>query len=1061
MPQPPRVTSAQLPLLFGEPAPETGDPFIAQLARLCRDHPVRAKWVFVPTHAIGHTIGDRLARGGQGWANLRLVTPLEIAIRMAGPFLVERGIEPSEEALGPALVMRLLGELAESHAYFAPMAEHTTLATALWSVLRELRFSGVSAAGLASVPDDAFESLGKRDELVALVEAYERRLASTRVTDTADVFVEAVSHPEFCPVQPADCWTECPDVAWPPLVRAFLDAMPGERIAPRALLLWGLDVPRRLASLHAAADRVAPAPASDASRLCFLRQPASAGVPAGDSTLQVFHAGGRDAEVDEAFRRVLASGRRLDEVEIVCGSDAHALLAWEKARRLDWPVTMSRGLPAAMTRPGRALLGWCAWIEGGFAAADLRRLLLSGDVAPRGLTQTEGRLSPGQAARLLLRAEAAWGRETYARALRAYAAREEARVRAEADDEGRWRRQRADQSRVLLAWIESLLGAVPEPDADGAVEMIGVFDAVARFINESASHAGDVDAAAQVALADAVGSLRTLGTQRAPILLATRYVRESVETVRVGADRPRPGHLYVSSLTEPGFEARPLVFVVGLEEGGVFPPAVEDPVLLDRERRAVMAQLGIGHALRTSDDRQDEAVFEVVTRLARLGLTSAQVVLSFSCVDTREFRETFPSWLVLQAHRLAMGRASLDYRALRTWLGEPGSAVPHGDMPAATGAAWWLRAGRAGPAVEAVSEAFPALARGVAARLARDSESFTEYDGFVPTAGAAFDPTRNGRAVSPTTLEDAARCPFRFFLKSGLGIEAIDAGDRDADVWLDPPTRGAALHDLYAAITRRARDARRRVSRGEDLEWVLDLGRERLATLRRDLPPPSDEVFVAESGELLADLEAFVEAEEGLVDVEPVAFELSFGRPLGDEAEPLARAEAVPIDLDGGRRVLLAGRIDRVDRVGRAADHAYQVVDYKTGRFWPEGYAGAFVGGRLLQHALYGRAAEALLAQVDAQARVTQGVYWFPTGRGWGRRVVIPAPPPHALAGVLGDLAAILGTGSFTQSPDEGECARCDFRAACGREPWADAARKVEANRDERLTAWTRLKERR
>ena len=70
-------------------------------------HPTRAKWVLVPAHSIGLTLGDRLAREGCDWANLRFVTPLDIAVRMAAPFLVEQGINPSEEPLGPALAMRL------------------------------------------------------------------------------------------------------------------------------------------------------------------------------------------------------------------------------------------------------------------------------------------------------------------------------------------------------------------------------------------------------------------------------------------------------------------------------------------------------------------------------------------------------------------------------------------------------------------------------------------------------------------------------------------------------------------------------------------------------------------------------------------------------------------------------------------------------------------------------------------------------------------------------------------------------------------------------------------
>jgi hypothetical protein len=81
------------------------DPFVAQLARLCTVHRTRAKWVFVPTHALGRTLGERIALEGTNWLNLRFVTPLDIALRMGAPFLVERGIHPSEEALGPALIM--------------------------------------------------------------------------------------------------------------------------------------------------------------------------------------------------------------------------------------------------------------------------------------------------------------------------------------------------------------------------------------------------------------------------------------------------------------------------------------------------------------------------------------------------------------------------------------------------------------------------------------------------------------------------------------------------------------------------------------------------------------------------------------------------------------------------------------------------------------------------------------------------------------------------------------------------------------------------------------------
>jgi hypothetical protein len=119
------------------------DPFVEQLKRICTDHPTRSKWVFVPTHAIGHTLGERIALEGTNWLNLRFVTPLDIALPMGAPFLVERGIDPSEEGLGPALMMRLLLELPAEGGYFRPLADHPTMAQALWTTVRELWMAGV------------------------------------------------------------------------------------------------------------------------------------------------------------------------------------------------------------------------------------------------------------------------------------------------------------------------------------------------------------------------------------------------------------------------------------------------------------------------------------------------------------------------------------------------------------------------------------------------------------------------------------------------------------------------------------------------------------------------------------------------------------------------------------------------------------------------------------------------------------------------------------------------------------------------------------------------------
>src|ERR1039458_5034734 len=170
--------------------------------------------------------------------------------------------------------------------------------------------------------------------------------------------------------------------------------MPGEHIVSRSTELPGVTIPRRLTGT--AAQRIPPDPDAPLANLISPKQMQES------HNIQLFHAGGRDAEVSEVFRRILALGRSLDEVEISCSTDAYATLTWEKACRYDWPVTLAPGVPATLTRPGRALIGLSSWIESNFAAGVLRRLLQSRDLT----LGASFEITAPRAATLLLKSEA-------------------------------------------------------------------------------------------------------------------------------------------------------------------------------------------------------------------------------------------------------------------------------------------------------------------------------------------------------------------------------------------------------------------------------------------------------------------------------------------------------------------------------------------------------------------------------------------------------------------------------------------------------------------------------
>ena len=67
---------------------------LSRLAAIFRAEPARAKWALVPSHALGRTLGERLARKSGSWLNLRLATPADLALDTAAPHLVGAGINP-------------------------------------------------------------------------------------------------------------------------------------------------------------------------------------------------------------------------------------------------------------------------------------------------------------------------------------------------------------------------------------------------------------------------------------------------------------------------------------------------------------------------------------------------------------------------------------------------------------------------------------------------------------------------------------------------------------------------------------------------------------------------------------------------------------------------------------------------------------------------------------------------------------------------------------------------------------------------------------------------------
>lgn len=163
--------------------------FIDQLARVCREHLLPEKILISPSLAVGHQIGDRLARSGTPWVNLRVETVRSLVDALIGFEVAAEGITVLSRAQSLALVERACSEALGAGAYFSGLSGQRGLVEAFQQTLDDLRHASVA---LNSISGEAFEVPQKQGDLQRVLERYEALLTVEKYIDRAGMLLRAI-----------------------------------------------------------------------------------------------------------------------------------------------------------------------------------------------------------------------------------------------------------------------------------------------------------------------------------------------------------------------------------------------------------------------------------------------------------------------------------------------------------------------------------------------------------------------------------------------------------------------------------------------------------------------------------------------------------------------------------------------------------------------------------------------------------------------------------------------------------------------------------------------------
>jgi RecB family exonuclease len=338
-----------------------------------------------------------------------------------------------------------------------------------------------------------------------------------------------------------------------------------------------------------------------------------------------------------------------------------------------------------------------------------------------------------------------------------------------------------------------------------------------------------------------------------------------------------------------------------------------------------------------------------------------------------------------------------------------------------------LLAGRgAGMTVDEVQAGDEVAGRAMAMIRGWASDGLTRYDGDVSGHGIP-GPADAGQVVSPTALEEWARCPHAYFVKRLLRVEP--PGTPEELVKISPLETGSLIHEVLdrfftgqsgAGTVPGGWERWTDAQRGELECMVLEVAAEfeSRGVTGHPLLWRQERNRIAADLQLLLGDDELLRAQTGRVQVRS---ELSFG---------MRERPPVRVGLSDGREIWFRGSADRVDRAGSAL----VVVDYKTGSagsFKTISAADPTADGTKLQLPVYAHAARAGLGTAETGVSAE---YWF-LRKDRGKRVTLTLTPEvnEAYGAALAVIADGIADGLFPHRPPDGdgwagyvECSYCD-----------------------------------
>lgn len=965
-----------------------------QLADICQSNLMTEKILITENYSAGNQLKENITKNGINTINLKSTTLLELAIQQSKNMVRELSLEiVDNDLLGIYTDMIIRKQLKDQKLkYFHKLQASPGFLKSMKNSLIELRMAGIESKSLMA---DHFVNTNKADDIRLILKELENLLVINKQIDTAGLYKIAlgIANEEMGSKWRKRIYIIPGNTRYSQLEQQYLQHLTGGIYE-----VIGTDKQENQL----------------ANMVC--------------SNLNLTKAYGVINETAAVIRDIKRNKTLLDNNLILhTVQEPYTQLLYLLCERHNLPVTFSEGISISNTKAGKLISSLLEWIQNNYQEQTFKTILKNSYLLMEGEKPSYQRIQ-----KVLGEAHIGWDRNRYLKALDSYGIEENEKAKEKDQETIDW----------LKLLVTSLLDKIPEVDGLGRCDLRKLAEGLADIIKEYHKPTSELNAIGKEAVLGRLEILENYQGESMPQSEALLLISDTIGDLRVCSTGPTPGKIHVASYRKGLFLDRKNTFIIGLDSSKFPGQAIEDPILLDIERKRISQDLPLIKE-QVKDNEQDMMLLlEEITE---------ELTLSYSCYNTTEHKEQNPAGIFLQVYRLLEMDGRKSYKDLNEYLKKTEGYIDEDEEAILNLNEWWLKKtdyDHNKVSGTLLSQLYPGMAAGQMSRQHQESPDFTQYDGKIN-----FD---MGRApiFSASQLEKLAKCPYLYFLSHILGLWKQEEFKYSMEVWLDPLNRGSLLHKIYELFLLSLKDSKEKPSLEKHKELIEKIADEEIEKMKKEIPPPSERVYLLEKGLLLEDCRYFIKIEENRTDgFLPEYFEMPFG---------FDKENRLTIELNSGKKISVRGLIDRVDK--RGTDE-YKIIDYKTGSAYGFGHNEYFNNGRHIQHALYAIALEKTLKEqgLSQNPKIVESGYLFPTVKGQGQWIGRDASKKDSLYQLLEDLLEIFDEGSFIRSDNKDKskdnpCSYCDYLLMCQNYDSTWIGEKTGNTEDKGILAKGRLK---